>query len=76
MNRMIPEKGLRSRALEAVYREGEASWEKHGESAYCPYPVGSGDRRTQWWTGYLDARTASRLPKIAHHQKEEQCRGR
>lgn len=76
MNRIIPDKGLRSRTLEAVYREGEAAWVLDGKTAECPYPVGSGDRRTMWWTGYLDARTASRLPKIMHTQTEEQCRGR
>lgn len=76
MNRIVPEKGLRSRTLEAVYRQGEAAWVLDGAGAECPYPVGAGDRRTYWWMGYLDARTASRLPKITNTQTEEQCRGR
>lgn len=27
----------------------------------CPYPIGSGDQRTQWYMGYLDAKNARLL---------------
>lgn len=69
------------------YDEGRLAFLRHGESDpefHCPYPAGVkctrlGQRlpdgaRVRWWTGFLDARTASRVR--AMRQDARGCPGR
>lgn len=43
---------------------GRLAYNVQGESAQCPYPIGSGYRRVCWWIGFLEARTAHALNKF------------
>lgn len=44
-----------------AYRQGQAAFHDGRTQDYCPYLRGSGDKRTKWFTGYLDARNARLL---------------
>lgn len=43
-----------------------------GDSCECPYTAGTARMRTEWFTGYLDARTADRL-KLKTYGRLECC---
>lgn len=40
------------------YHEGKRAF---SDGSSCPYPIGSGDKRTRWWIGYFDAKNAHLL---------------
>lgn len=47
-----------------AYAEGREAFLAGGGESDCPYPPKSGNGRTAWWTGFLDARTNASLGHI------------
>ena len=42
------------------YAQGQAAFHAGRKEDDCRYPIGSGDKRHAWFTGYFDARMVTR----------------